>query len=403
MNSESQTLTFEQTMPASPAQVYRAFTNATALREWMADTATTSPKVGGRCYLAWNDGYYSSGEFTQLAENEAIAFTWHGRGEPGPSTVKVTLAPAAGGTRVMVEHGPFGAGAEWAETVQGLETGWHYALENLGSIMATGEDFRFTRRPMLGITVGDFNADVAAHLGVPVTQGIRLDSVVAGMGAATAGLQPGDVVVAMAGHEVVDWANLTNALQAHRAGDTVEVVFYRGPEKRSLSMTLSRRPLPEIPATAARLTEAVRERYTQVESDLESFFAEVSEAEASHKPTPNEWSAKEVLAHLIHSERGWHNWIGDMIGGHEPWYDDWGGNLQVRVAATVTAYPTAGELLEELKRLNAETVAMVANLPDDFMDRKGSYWRLAYNLLDVPSHHQTHMEQMRAAVARARQ
>jgi hypothetical protein len=46
---------------------------------------------------------------------------------------------------------------------------------------------------------------------------------------------------------------------------------------------------------------------------------------------------------------------------------------------------------------------MVANLPDDFMDRKGSYWRLAYNLLDAPSHHQTHMEQMRAAVARARQ
>ena len=223
------------------------------------------------------------------------------------------------------------------------------------------------------------------------------------MGAEAAGLQPADVVVAIAGHDVVDWSSLTNALQAHRAGDTVEVVFYRGPEKCTLPMTLSGRPLPEIPATAAALTEAARERYDRVESDLESFFAEVSEAEAGHKPAPDEWSAKEVLAHLIHSERGWHNWIGDMIGGHEPWHDDWSGNIQARVAATVAAYPTIRELLDELKRHNAETLAIVANLPDDFMDRKGTYWRLAYNLLDAPYHHQTHMEQMRAAVASARQ
>ncbi|HEX6385558.1 MAG TPA: SRPBCC domain-containing protein [Anaerolineae bacterium] len=403
MNSESQTLEFEQTVKASPAQLYRAFTNATALREWLADVATTSPKVGGRCYLAWNDGYYSSGEFTRLAENEAIDFTWHGRGEPDPSTVKVTLTPVTEGTRVNVEHGPFGTGAEWSETAEALEKGWRYALENLASVMATGEDLRFTRRPMLGIVLSDFNADTATRLGVPVTQGIRLDSVVAGMGAEAAGLQQDDVIVAMAGHDVVDWSSLTNALQAHQAGDTVEVVFYRGPEKRSVPMTLSGRPLPEIPATATALAEAVQERYAQVESDLEQFFAEVSVAEARHKPAPDEWSAKEVLAHLIHSERGWHNGMADMIGGHEPWYDDWSGNIQARVAATVAAYPTVKELLDELKRHHAETVAMVANLPRDFLDRKATYWRLAYNLLDEPYHHETHMEQMRAAVAGARQ
>lgn len=403
MNSDSQTLTFEQAVKASPSQVYRAFTNATALREWMADVATTSPKVGGRVYLAWNDGYYSSGEFTRLVENEAVDFTWHGRGEPGPTTVKVMLAPVAGDTRVKITHGPFGAGSEWTETVTGLETGWRYSLENLASVLATGEDLRFTRRPMLGITVGEFNADVAAQLGVPVTQGIRLDGVIDGMGAAAAGLQPGDVVVSMAGQGVVDWASLTNALQAHQAGDTVEVIFYRGAEKQSLQMTLSGRPLPEIPATATELAEAVRERYNQVESELENFFAEVSEAEASHKPAPDEWSAKEVLGHLIHTERGWHNWMSDTIGGHEPWHDDWGGNLQVRLAATGAAYPTVGELLEELKRLNAETVAIVANLPEDFLERKGSYWRLAYNLLDTPYHHETHLGQMRAAITSAGQ
>jgi uncharacterized protein YndB with AHSA1/START domain len=39
--------------------VYRAFTNSTALREWLCDTATVSPRLGGG-FTAWNGYAYGS-------------------------------------------------------------------------------------------------------------------------------------------------------------------------------------------------------------------------------------------------------------------------------------------------------------------------------------------------------
>ncbi|HSM57343.1 MAG TPA: SRPBCC domain-containing protein [Candidatus Sulfomarinibacteraceae bacterium] len=399
MSDETRTLSFEQTIPATPDAVYHAFTNATALREWLCDVATVAPREGGRCYLAWNDGYYSSGEFKGLAPGERVAFTWHGRGEPGTSSVRVRLTPDGDETGVHIVHDDLGTGDGWAETRSSLERGWSFSLENLESIFSTGADLRFTQRPTLGITVSDFDAAIAERMGVPVNEGICLDSIVPGMGAEAAGLQDGDVVVSIAGKEVVDWASLADALQGHRAGEEVEVVFYRGPQRKQVTMTLSGRPIPEIPQTIGGLTDAVQERYAQINADLSELFAGVTEAQASRKSSSEGWSAREIVAHLIHSERGWHSQMADIVTGHEPWYDDWGGNLQTRIEATLAAYPTTADLLEELRCLHSETVAFVEHLPATFLERKASYWRLAYQLLETPYHHHTHMDQMREAMA----
>lgn len=402
MSDESRSLTFEQGVPGAPEAVYTALTNATALREWLCDIATTAPRVGGRCYLAWYDGYYSSGEFTGLVPGEEVAFSWHGRGEPAPSSVKVTLRPDGEGTRVSVVHDGIGNGAGWEEVVGALEQAWPLSLENLHSIFAGGEDLRFTQRPMLGITVSDFDATIAQRLGVPVSEGICLDGVVAEMGAGVAGLRENDVIVGVDGQEVVDWASLSNALQGRRAGDEVAVTFYRGPERMQALMTLSGRPLPPIPETIEELTVAVQERYDEIDRELRDFFEGVDEAQASYKSSPEAWSANEVLAHLIHSERGLHTWIADLLNGQEAWYDDWGTNLQARIEATVAAFATTDALLEELLRMHEETAAFVAHLPDSFLERKGSFWRLAFQLLETPYHHRTHLAQMREAIAAAR-
>ena len=41
-------LKFETYIPARPEQVFYAFTNASALREWLCDLATVDPRPGGR-------------------------------------------------------------------------------------------------------------------------------------------------------------------------------------------------------------------------------------------------------------------------------------------------------------------------------------------------------------------
>ena len=129
---------------------------------------------------------------------------------------------------------------------------------------------------------------------------------------------------------ITDYASLTNARQGHAAGDRLMVGYYRGPERRSVSMELSRRPLPTILWDSLELLRAVAGHYAVTYQALRDFFADVSEAEASHRPAAAEWSAKEVLAHLIHSERGFQDNVGEIVTGAEFAHDYYGENLSDR-------------------------------------------------------------------------
>ncbi len=398
-----QTLTFEQFIQAPPAQVYRAFTNASALREWMCDGATLSPQPGGRFYAWWNAGYYACGEFTAVEPERNLAFTWQGRGQAPNTQVKISLEGADGGTRLTLRHTIEGSGPDSERTRDDFKNEWPRSLENLASVLETGQDLRFVRRPLLGILLNDFDADIAARLGVPVTEGVRLDDVVEGMGAQAAGLQKDDVITSMGGMPVKDFPSLTVALQGQQAGDRVEVVFYRGPELKSVQMQLSGRPLPEIPATLVEMAERAQAISQKDLATLEAALDGISEGEASYKPSPEEWSAKEILAHLIHSEREFQSTITDLYTGQERMADDFTGNIYARVAATVAAYPSLQELLQELRRSLQETGALIAAAPAEFIARKGSYTRLGYFSLDTSvSHILGHMEQIKAVVDAAR-
>ena len=346
INMSKQSLKFEQYIKASPSQVYYAFTNATALREWLCEVATVMPQLGGRVYLTWHTGYYTCGEYTALEKDKEFAFTWQGRGEPGQTRVCVSLSEQDGGVLVRLAHDGIGDGEEWANTAQEYQAGWKNGLENLASVLETGEDLRFTQRPMLGILGNDFTPEQAKALGVPVTQGLRLGGVVEGLGAQAAGLQADDVIVGMDGHEITTYPSLLNAMQAKRAGDKVEMVFYRGPEKKSVLMELSRRPIPEIPMNIPGLAEKIRQEYARMEAELDEFFEGVSEQQASFKPAPDEWSAKEVLAHLIQSERFQQSFAAELVNGYERQADGFGGNLDAVIQAALSAYPTLAELLD---------------------------------------------------------
>jgi uncharacterized protein YndB with AHSA1/START domain len=393
---------FEKLVEASPALVYEAFTNATSLQEWLCDFATIDPKIGGRIYLYWNSGFYSAGEYTELKPNERIVFTWDGRGEPAATQIEVKLKRKKSATLVQLSHQRLGTSAKWENVRREVQEGWTSSLENLASVLKTGEDLRFLRRPMVGIGLSDFNEEIASHLNVPVTKGIRIDTVVDGMGAQAAGLQGNDVIVRMAGQDITDWSSLNNVLESHHAGDKIEVVFYRGADQKTVVMELSRRPLPELAQDVPALAKVSRKRQDTIQAEMDEFFKDVSEKEASFKPAPDEWSAKEVLAHLIQGERYYQIWITELAGRQEGHHDDWTGNLQAPIDATLAAYPSLADMRQEYKRSCNETVALIANLPKEFQTHKGSFWRLAYSEADSPYHHRIHMEQMGAAIAAAR-
>lgn len=401
MSDNPQTLKFKQVVHAPLPEIYDAFTSATAFTEWLCDVAQADAHVGGRLYLYWQAGYYASGEFVELEPERSVVFSWHGRGEPGLTRVKVSLEPQEQGVRVALSHSGLGSGKAWKAAHKQIKKGWARGLENLKSVLESGMDLRFLRRPLLGVVgLEEIDAEQAAGLGMPPKGGVRLTGIVEGMSAQQAGLQAGDVMVKFNGQRVDSISALVNQLRELRAGDQVKVIFYRDGRKDSLKMQLSERPLPEIPPSAEALGQAVEDMYVGLNANLGACLEGISDEQASFRPDPQSWNVKQVLAHLIASEREVHAWAASMIEDQEAGFS-FHANQPTRLAATVSAFPRVQDLMAELRRNQSETVAMLAGLPEGFVTRKRTYWRLGLNLLSTPYHYHDHCAQIQALVANA--
>ncbi len=393
-------LKIQQEVKAPVTDVFRALTNSTTLREWLCDVATVDPKPGGRIYLWWHSGNYVVGTFSTLETDKEIEFSCKGCREVAPTTTHILLTEKPGRTLVEMTLSGFPEGKQGEKLHAEIGHRWEKSLKNLVSILEQGPDLRITNRPMMGILLDSFNEEVAKRLGVPVTKGLRLAGVVEGMGAQKAGLQKEDVIVDVDGITQAEFNDFTTAVHGKIGGDILNVVFYRGAEKKNVKMELSKRPVPEIPFSGEKLAAKLAAIYKTVDTELAEMFKGVDDSAASQKPAPDEWSAKETLAHLIHTERYFPHWINELVFSAEAVTDTIGDNLPARVAATAAAYETVENLLLELKRNEVETVETVKRLPDEFTARKSSFWRMGFTLLSIVEHTRGHYHQIKSALGK---
>lgn len=397
---EGQETAHTRTVAAPLPEVYRAFTHPVALRDWLCDVAEVEPRTGGRVYLAWDNDYYTAGKYTELARNERVAFTWRGPSDPADSQVLVTLAQAAEGVTVTVTHA--GAANEWAEGASASRLSWDTALENLQSLLETGRDLRLIRRPMFGLNGADtLTAEMAAELGLPVEEGLRLTGLVEGLAAHNAGLRPNDVLVSLGGHPVRDYGSLGGALGLRRAGDQVPATFYRDGEQQTVTLELSARQLPPVPETMQELAVSLRKDNAQVAQELDSLVESVTDEEAEYRSSEDNWNAKEVLAHLIASEYDGHVTIGNFVADapDDPAYY---ANDLLRLRPLAAAHGSIAALAEELKRSQQVTAEMLANMPAPASKRKRNVFRLGLGYVGFAEHTRDHFNEIRALVEAAR-
>lgn len=406
MAAKTDSLRFKRTIQAAPAEVYRAFTHATALRDWLADAAAVRSQVGGHLFVKWNTGYAAHGEFTAVEAGRKLALTWQGTGEPAPTRVQIALAEKNGATQVTLTHSGLGTGKAWATARAEIGAGWESGLENLQSVLERGVDLRQARLPRMGVLIGDFSAEVAQQMGVPVSAGARLEGTAEGSGARAAGLQKDDVIVKLGDKRISDFGSLGPALVGRQGGDKVPVVFYRGPKKHTITMELSRRPdPPALPASGAALAELAEANYAGFLKDMAARLKGVTEAEAEHRPAPNEWTLKELVAHFIACERDLQSWIADMVNDNSVGDSlEYRPNLTPRLAAIVARYPTLRALQAELKHACAETAGLLRALPPEFVARHHMFRRVAeWIMFVVPGHlPDEHGQQVQATLAAAR-
>jgi S1-C subfamily serine protease len=109
------------------------------------------------------------------------------------------------------------------------------------------------RRPSLGIQTLPIGPELAQEMGLPSDYGVLIVRTIPGGAADQAGLRGGnqraylgnapimiggDLIVAIDGDRIGEQQDLANAMNKHRAGDTVTVTIYRGKRKMDVKVVL---------------------------------------------------------------------------------------------------------------------------------------------------------------------
>jgi uncharacterized protein YndB with AHSA1/START domain len=383
---EDSFLVFEKLVKAPPELIYRAFTASAGFLEWLCDVSSTNPVPGGYLCLAWNNGYFASGEYTELIPNKAVSFSWIGKGQPGWSHVDVVIAPVGDDVfRVVLRHSGIGDSEEWSATREQMTKGWEQGLENLQSTLETGRNLRIMNRPLIGIFPLEYSGALDTEreaLGFPVSQGVVVSNVIPNYGADKAGLRPDDLIVSVDGQQIENVATLFGILGGYKPGDQIEIQAYRGNEKLTFQINTTPQIIQALPDSPEELAKEIENASTQILGMLDTLLAGVSEADASYSPGPETWSIKETLVHFILHERNLQTWINDLAFDSSCSCYVNPEHCLFRIRATMTTYPTLNDLVAELRRSFKETVATVAFLEPDFTQRKASYWRLGFELLE---------------------
>jgi len=151
------------------------------------------------------------------------------------------------GITTLIASNPNG-GAE-----QSAGIGFAIPINTAKSVLNDFEKYGHARRPSLDIVTFPIGPDIAEQIGLPADYGILIERVLPDGAAAHAGLRGGnqiayngnqqvmlggDLIVAFDGQGITTPQDLSNAMNAHHAGDVITLTVFRGRQRLSIKVTL---------------------------------------------------------------------------------------------------------------------------------------------------------------------
>ena len=112
------------------------------------------------------------------------------------------------------------------------------AREVMAALLKGGK----VQRGWIGVDVRDVNAELAESLDLPVKSGVLIAGVVHDGPAAKGGVQPGDVVVSVAGKPVASTAELLTAVASLPPAGRARIGVQRGRQTLDVELTVGERP-----------------------------------------------------------------------------------------------------------------------------------------------------------------
>ena len=130
------------------------------------------------------------------------------------------------------------------------------------------------KRGFVGVTFEELNASSAKEKGLKRINGLYVNTVVSGGGAAAAGIKEGDVLTKVDGNKIMSSADLQERVARLRPGDKVQLTYERGGSEKTTTVTLkgeetvknastvsSKAIVDKLGASFAPVTSAQKQRY----------------------------------------------------------------------------------------------------------------------------------------------
>ena len=137
---------------------------------------------------------------------------------------------------------------------QSAGIGFAIPISTAKAVLEDFEKYGRARRPSLDVVTLAIGPDIAEQIGLPADYGILIERVLPGGAAEHAGLRGGpqeawmgntkvalggDLIVAFDGQEITTPQDLSNAMNARHAGDTITLTIFRGRQRLNVKVTLS--------------------------------------------------------------------------------------------------------------------------------------------------------------------
>ena len=138
-----------------------------------------------------------------------------------------------------------GTGLGGGVSVEGI--GFAINSETAQQVAQQLVEFGRVRWAWMGVFLADLSPEVAAEVGLPIREGVIIRTTVIDGPSDLAGIQPGDIVVSIGGHDIATVSDLTRLLkQEFSVGQKVQVKVFRTANgagtRETLTLELGERP-----------------------------------------------------------------------------------------------------------------------------------------------------------------